>query len=147
VSPVQQFEGSKRKLPQPRIPTAKLEARGSYLKHPERKRERAQEPKPTGELGDPPTELDKNEKAAWLYIASLLPPGVAKNSDRIAMEEAACLLITCRSKRATAAERNLLKAYLRDFGMTPADRSRVSASSPETPKNDPWSRLANQKPQ
>ena len=27
------------------------------------------------------------------------------------------------------------------FGKTPADRSRVHAQKPESPKNDPWSRL------
>lgn len=63
------------------------------------------------------------------------------------MEEAACLLVICRKRFARTAERNLLKAYLRDFGMTPADRSRVAASEPEKPKNDPWGRLQTTKPQ
>ena len=134
-------------MPQPRVPTAKLAARGAFLKHPERKRARKNEPKPTGELGDPPKNLDRAEKAAWNYVASLLPPGVAANRDRIAMEEIACLLVSCRRKRATSAERNLLRGYLRDFGMTPADSSRVSASQAEPAKNDPWSRLASPKPQ
>ncbi len=128
-------------MPQPRVPTAKLKARGAFLRHPERKRARANEPEPTGDLGEPPKELDRDEKAAWRYIASLLAPGVAANSDRVAMEEAACLLVSCRRKRATAAERLLLKNYLTSFGMTPADRSRVHAQKPEAPKNDPWSRL------
>ena len=134
-------------MPQPRIPTAKLEARGAYLKHPERKRARKDEPKPTGELGEPPKHLDRQEKEAWRYVASLLPHGVAANRDRVAMEELACLLVSCRRKRATAAERNLLRGYLRDFGMTPADSSRVAASQPEQKRNDPWSRLASPKPQ
>jgi hypothetical protein len=134
-------------MPQPRIPTAKLEARGAFLKHPERKRARKDEPKPTGELGEPPKHLDRDEKAAWIYVASLLPPGVAANRDRIAMEEIACLLVSCRRKRATSAERNLLRGYLRDFGMTPADSSRVSASQPEKKKNDPWDRVQSPKVQ
>src|ERR1035437_9272971 len=132
-------------MPQPRVPTAKLEARGAYLKHPERKRARKNEPQPTGELGDPPKHLDRDEKAAWIYVASILPPGVAKNSDRVAMERAACLLVACRKRRANSAEQNLLKGYLRDFGMTPADRSRLSASQPEKPKNDPWDRVQSPK--
>jgi hypothetical protein len=134
-------------MARPRTATTQLEARGGFLKHPERKRARAEEPKPTGDLGEPPKELDRDEKTAWRYIASLLPQGVAFNSDRIAMEEASCLLVSCRKKRATAAERNLLKGYLRDFGMTPADRSRVHASQPEKSKDDPWGRLATPKPQ
>jgi hypothetical protein len=132
-------------MPQPRVPTAKLSARGAFLKHPERERARKDEPKATGELGEPPTNLDREEKAAWLYVASLLPPGVAANRDRIAMEEIACLLVSCRRKRATSAERNLLRGYLRDFGMTPADSSRVTASQPEKPKNDPWDRVQSPK--
>src|ERR1039458_6561198 len=115
-------------MPQPRVPTAKLEARGSFLKHPERKRARKNEPQPTGELGDPPKHLDRDEKAAWIYVASLLPPGVAKNRDRVAMEEIACLLVSCRKRRATS-----------------ADSSRVSASQPEKPKNDPWDRVQSPK--
>lgn len=134
-------------MARPRTATAQLEARGSFLKHPERKRGRSDEPKPTGDLGEPPKELDRDEKLAWRYIAGLLPPGVAFNSDRVAMEEAACLLVSCRRKRATAAERNLLKGYLRDFGMTPADRSRVSAKAPKKLSDDPWDRLATPKPQ
>jgi hypothetical protein len=132
-------------MPQPRVPTAKLEARGAYLRHPERKRARKNEPQPTGELGEPPKHLDRAEKAAWNYVASLLAPGVAANRDRIAMEEIACLLVSCRRKRATSAERNLLRGYLRDFGMTPADSSRVSARQPEQSKNDPWAKLVSPK--
>jgi phage terminase small subunit len=131
-------------MPQRRVPTATLKARGSFIKHPERKRARKNEPQPTGELGDPPEHLDRDEKKAWKYVAALVPPGVAANRDRIAMEEIACLLVSCRRKRATSAERNLLRGYLRDFGMTPADSSRVAAQKPEAPKNDPWSRLTQQ---
>jgi hypothetical protein len=125
-------------MPQPRVPTSTLEAKGSFLKHPERKRARAREPKPTGELGDPPEEMPRDEKAAWQYLVSIIPAGVAKNSDRIAMEEMACLLVACRSKRATAGERQLLRNYLAAFGMTPSDRSRVSTmgATPSATKKD-----------
>jgi len=128
-------------MPQPRVPTAIIKARGGFLRHPERARARANEPQPTGELGPPPRHLANNEREAWVYISRIIPPGVAKNSDRIAMEEIACLLAKCRTKgkRAVkAAERQLLKSYLAEFGMTPAARSRVSATLPEKLDGDPW---------
>ena len=48
-----------------RTPTAVLELRGAFAKHPERKREREGEPRPTTLLGDPPATLTLGEKAAW----------------------------------------------------------------------------------
>lgn len=128
-------------MPQPRVPTAIQEAKGSFLKHPERKRARASEPRPTGELGDAPDDISREEKAAWRYLASLLAPGVATSMDRAAMEEASRLRVICQSNRATAAERQLYRNYLAAFGMTPADRSRVHAQAEGEKKDDPWSRL------
>ena len=61
-------------MARPRIDTASLHARGSFLRHPERLRARANEPIPSGELGEPPRILDRKEKAAWKYLASLLLP-------------------------------------------------------------------------
>jgi hypothetical protein len=128
-------------MARPRTPTAVLETKGSFLHHPERKRARANEPRPTGELGDAPEDLSKEEKTAWRYLASLLAPGVAKNMDRAAMEEAAILRVICKSSQATAAERQLYRNYLSAFGMTPADRSRVHVEPTDARKDDPWSRL------
>jgi hypothetical protein len=128
-------------MTRPRTPTQILEVKGSFLRHPERKRARVNEPRPTGELGDAPEDLSKEEKTAWRYLASLLAPGVAKNMDRAAMEEAATLRVICKSGQATAAERQLYRNYLAAFGMTPADRSRVHVEPADARKDDPWSRL------
>jgi hypothetical protein len=128
-------------MARPRTPTGVLEAKGSFLKHPERKRARANEPKPTGELGDAPDDLSREEKAAWRYLASLLAPGVATSMDRAAMEEASRLRVICKSSQATAAERQLYRNYLAAFGMTPSDRSRVHVEPTAAKKDDPWSRL------
>ena len=121
-----------------------LEARSAFLKHPERKRARAAEPKPTGELGNPPDDLQPDEKKAWSYLAGLLAPGVAKDMDRAAMEEAARLRVICRTNRATAAERLLYRNYLAAFGMTPADRSRITATPSAPTADDPLSKLLRQ---
>ena len=74
-------------MPKPRVPTAILEARGSFEKHPERKRARAGEPEVTGELGNAPPSLDGEEASIWTELTLLLTPGVAGRSDRSAFEE------------------------------------------------------------
>jgi hypothetical protein len=53
-------------MPQPRVPTSELKARGAYIKHPERKR--ANEPPRTGEDlrdSEPDKDLSREEKAVW----------------------------------------------------------------------------------
>src|SRR6185369_8162282 len=120
-------------MPQPRKPTAVLEQTGAFARNPKRKKARENEPQPTGPLGEPPEGLDGQEQKAWRYLASLIPPGVARNSDRVAMEEMSRLYVACQSNRATLGERQLLQKYQTMFGMTPADRSRVKAD-PEKQK-------------
>ena len=124
-------------MPAVRKPTEVLERTGAFKINPSRGRARAAEPKPGGDLGEPPDHLAKEVKAAWRYLAGLLPEGVAKDMDRAAMEEMAMLRVICQSSRATAAERTLYKSYLSLFGMTPADRSRVKVDQKKPVKADP----------
>lgn len=112
-------------MPKPRIPTAILEARGSFQKHPERKRARAGEPKVAGDLGEAPTSMNVEEAQIWKELASLLAPGVAGSSDRCAFEELVRLKAGSRRRDLNAAEQGLLLSYLVKFGMTPCDRSRI----------------------
>lgn len=120
------------------------------------------EPKPTGELGDPPKSLKADEKEAWFELASLIPPGVAANTDRWHVEETVCLMALSRRLRAvgqrmTAAEGSQLISNLGKMGMNPADRSRVTARLSDsagrggerqqpTPANA-WDRVLSPKPQ
>jgi hypothetical protein len=127
-------------MPQPRIPTAILQTRGAFEHDPARGRARANEPVPSGPLGDPPDRLDRDEREAWIELAAILPPGVAMNTDRWALEELVCLKVKCQRRIATAAERSELAKYLSKFGMTPADRSRVCAT-PEQLTRDEWDEL------
>src|SRR5215813_5284049 len=110
----------------PRKPTAILEASGAFLKNPQRKRD--SEVIPTGELGDPPSRLEREEIAMWHELAADLLPGVAKNSDRPAFELLVCLMVGFTRKRLSGAELGQLTALQGRFGMTPADRSKVKAS-------------------
>ena len=128
-------------MPQPRVPTEVLKARGAYLRNPQRKQERKSEPTPTEPLGEPHKDLSKDEKAIWHELEAELLPGVAFNSDRLAFRKLVCLEAKSRRGHTTAAEEQLIKGYLTAFGKTPADRSRVSAKQQDANPDDPWSRL------
>ncbi len=110
----------------PRKPTATLEASGAFIKDPQRRR--PAEPIPSGELGAPPISLDREEVAMWHEMAGILPPGVAKNSDRPTFELLVCLMVGFRHRRLTGTELGQLIALQGRFGMTPADRSKVRVS-------------------
>src|SRR6266481_1181085 len=144
-------------MPRPRTPTAKLIAKGSFLRHPERKRARAAEPKPIGRLGEPPRLFKGARKTIWLELSELIPPGVAANCDRWVVELLVCLMQKFRSGRAKSSEAKQIESLLGKLGMTPADRSRVGANLADSAKRNPdpptappknaWGSLLSQKPQ
>lgn len=123
-----------------RTNTIVLEMRGAFRKHPERKKEREGEPVVTEPLGDCPEYLSEPEQHAWADIVSTAPTGVLKRSDSIAVEKAASLLALSRqwvvvedctgqryaTRPMTDGQHSQLISLLSKFGMTPADRSKVS---------------------
>lgn len=111
-------------------PTAVLKLVGAFEKNPQR--ERPAEPEPTGEIGAAPKRLNQRQRKIWDEVLSNLPPGVAANSDRIALELLVMRLDTFRQTPAvlTAADTNQLISLLSRFGMTPADRSRINVKKP-----------------
>lgn len=109
---------------------------------------RRHEPEPTGPLGDPPSCLPAAAAAAWREIAEALSPGVAGNSDRIAVEIVARLLARLRSADGiTAAELSCLHRGLASLGMTPTARSKVAppVREPKPAVPDPWDALTPQR--
>lgn len=134
-------------MPQPRVPTATQEARGSYIRHPERKRERALEPQPKAPLGEPPKDFDKDQKKVWLELSAKMPDGVASDWDESAFEVLVCLIVNFRQRRRNGMQQVVgeiaqMNKLFTQFGMTPADRSRVHAKPEKVDKpEDPWSRL------
>jgi phage terminase small subunit len=116
----------------PRKPTRLLELEGSFQTHPERRRARAMEPKVIGDLGAPPACLDEEEKAFWWELSPTFPDGLAGKSDRFAFEDLVVLAVKARRGTALLSERRLLAVYLSKFGLTPADRNKVSISHVET---------------
>jgi hypothetical protein len=131
-------------MSRPRKPTATLEETGAFIKNPERKRQRSGEPIPTAPLGDPPAHLGLEERAIWLELSALMPPNVAKNSDRFAVEIIVCLMANFRKHRATVGEIAQLSSLLGRMGLTASDRSRIKTTN--DPRQDPLEAFLSRKP-
>ena len=116
----------------PRKPTAILELTGAFKKDPQRAERRIGEPIPVGEIGDPPDCFDDELRAIWFdYVEKQCAPGVAKSSDRGAMEGLCRVTLRCRQPEARSSDFALLKAFLQQFGLSPASRSLVSVPQEE----------------
>jgi hypothetical protein len=109
-----------------RQPTSLLELKGSFRKHPERRR--PAEPRDARPLGDPPARLPKRALPFWREIVDMVPAGVLKRADRWCVELAACLMAKAvkTDEGLSAAELNTLRSVLAAMGMTPVDRSKMS---------------------
>jgi hypothetical protein len=123
-----------------KTPTNVLEMRGSFRKHPERKRARKDEPQNLPPLGAVPEALDDVHKAAWRDIVRTVPAGVLTVSDELSVETAARLLVRVRKGDAGAGIFGQLRAFMAAFGLTPSDR--VKLIVPKPTKQNRFSRFA-----
>jgi len=116
-----------------------LELRTAFKKHPERARKDAET---VGELTAPPSHVTGTVLQAWAEIAQYAPNGVLTDSDRLSLEVAAHLLSQFRADPIDmpAAKLARLEAMLGKFGMSPADRAKVSVA-PDAPKGNPFADL------
>lgn len=128
-------------MPQPRKPSKILEMTGAFDKNPDRGRARVNEPVPTGELGGPPKHLDDKAKKIWKELSKILPRGVAADCDRLSFELIVTLMSRFRDGSIRGFELTVMNSLLSRFGLTPADRSRVSATPPKHDDHDEWSDL------
>ena len=133
-------------MSRPRTPTRILDVKGSFLRHPERKSAREREPKPNGPLGEPPADFDGEHRAIWLEVSRKMPAGVASNWDETAFEILVCLIVNFRRRRKmkvpqVVGEIAQMNKLFTQFGMTPADRSRVHSEQRVEDKQDPWVRF------
>lgn len=126
-------------MARPRTPTNVLEMRGAFKKNPQRLKDRADEPLVLEPIGDPPATFTGDQLQAWNDIIGSAPGGVLTLADRLAVEGAARLLALDRIGKASDSQGRLLYALLGKFGMTPSDRSKVSAQK-KAPSN-PFSNL------
>lgn len=110
-----------------RQPTELHVVKGTYRKNPQRKPK--DEPQPAGPIGEPDADPSTDWRECWHEITNNACASVLGSSDRIAVEIAARLLAEMREDMSSmpAARLRLLDSLLAKFGMTPADRSKVTA--------------------
>ena len=126
-------------MPRPRKPTKLLAIQGGL--RATRHRGREHEPEILLPLGEPPLDWPAPAKLLWGELADILPPGVATKSDRLAFELLCRLVGNMRvdSEGLTAALAGQIRAACGLFGLSPADRSRVSA--PRSPGQNPFKKF------
>jgi hypothetical protein len=114
-------------------PTAILDARGTFLKHPEY--ERLNEPQGSALSKTPPKDFTIEQKKLWKELMRMLAPGVAQSSDLWALRHLVMLEAKSRDPNINFkdCEHRLLLSYLDIFGLSPAARSKVSV--PAAPKS------------
>ena len=126
-------------MPRPRKPTKLHVVQGTL--RATRHRDRADEPEIIEPLGGPPEGWPTAAKLLWAELSNPIPPDVATKSDRIIFET--LLRLVARMREGPEAMTPALAAQIRTtcacFGMSPADRSRVSA--PRLPEDNPFSQL------
>ena len=123
-------------MARPRTPTNVLEMRGAFATHPERRKERTNEPQEERELGDPPKHFNVDQIAAWNELADMGRSWLTF-ADRAILTLAASLYADVKmygtlvaSKQAT-----LLSKVLAQIGLATVDRSRVIARAKGETKN------------
>lgn len=117
-------------MARPRKPTNILNAAGAFERNPKRKRERANEPVPVGELGDPPSWMTAAQCVVWDEVKACIPQFTACGMDR---EAFIALVRMAEAVRQPKFILGATEAYMRAlgrFGMTPADRSKVQTVRP-----------------
>ncbi len=120
-------------MARPRKPSNVLHLNGAFKHDPARGEARANEPVAIGDIGEPPAHLDDAVRACWVEIVGLCHPGVLCTADRLVMEHTSQLLAQLRASSWQVHPTILIRfeASLGKLGMTPADRSKVSAAKPK----------------
>jgi hypothetical protein len=121
-------------MARPHLPKNIHILKGTAKQHPERMRERENEPVNTQPIGKPSKHLSKLEKEFFKEIVGLAIDGVLGEADRPAVEFTANLFLKARGLYvvegeiipATSGEQQLLFKYLGQFGMLPAERAKLS---------------------
>jgi hypothetical protein len=111
-------------MAKPRMPTALLELRGGFKNRPSRLRARQYEPIVTTALPEPPPNLPKPVKSAWLEMRER---GFwLTSADRFLVEIAASLLARCRSDEIKLGDVSLLIGLLGKIGFSPKERGSMN---------------------
>lgn len=117
-----------------RKPSAELEKKGRYAHNPDRRRV---DPPGKGVLSAEPPEhvgLTLEESSAWVEIVSKIPEGLGTDSDSIAVELSARLLVRARSGKCADSTYTVLYNALSRLGMDPQGRMRLAPLAGKKPK-------------
>ena len=76
-----------------------LELTGAFKRNPQRGCARSNEPKPTGHIGDYPSDRAIKPAEIWDELVIQCAPGVLQKHDRVALEMAADLLAKYRASQ------------------------------------------------
>jgi phage terminase small subunit len=115
------------------LPKAIQDAKGYFEKHPDRAR--PNEPTPTKPLGNAPKYLSDDQKKLWNEFKGKMLPGVVFDSDSWQVERIVKLMDKFRKDTITDAGQAQLTSLLARFGMSPADRAKVTVGG-EAPKDE-----------
>ena len=124
-------------MPKPRKPTSQL-SELTLKRNTGRYADRANEPKPTNILGPPPKHLAPTQKKLWKELVKRIPDGVLYDCDTYIVELTVRLIEKMRTGTLMTSEVSQYRGCLASLGLTPADRSRVSVSEPQT-DDEPFS--------
>ena len=113
-------------MARPRTPTAILDARGAFKLNPNRRRD--SEPVVKDPIGAPPESLTEQERQWWNEIVNRAPMGVLTSADYLPVIMAAKLMAEAMTDFAgmTPGRMARLHSLLGQFGMTPAERAKLS---------------------
>lgn len=127
-------------MARPRTPTQMKETSGAFKHDPQRRPQN--EPTPKAGIGPAPESLSEYERECWDELNQIIFPGLLGDSDRWAVERCVKLMAKSRLEpdNFTGQNENSLIKFLAAFGMTPADRSRVSVMDTKKTEN-PFSRV------
>ena len=113
-----------------KTPTSMLDAKGTFLSHPDRKR--PNEPSTDRPIGTAPKTMTAEQKEVWKELVKQSCPGVLKVSDRLMFAVLVKLATKFYSNVSMAAvETAQLITLSSKFAMNPADRSRVQVEKPK----------------
>lgn len=112
-------------MARPRKPTAALELSGAFEHDPKRKQARANEPVPTGPLGDPPPYFDEVHANQWQLMAA--QAHWLTSADAFMFEVAVKYMVRFMIGTTDSKADSLLINVLNKLGFGPAERSKISA--------------------
>ena len=114
-----------------RKPTNILKLSGAAKNHPERLKERENEPEEKTPISIAPDYLSDFEKECYVEIIGLTIDGVLTQCNSISVAMAAQLFAKCKLGEAMQSDQGLFFKYLGQFGMLPAEKSKISIAKPK----------------